>query len=146
IVLVVLLGTLLVRGNLIPGRGAASVPSRPVQIGANMKHLSLGVDWSANNRTLLLALQTNCHFCTESAPFFRRLAAASVGNARTVAVLPQSPDAAKQYLDGLGVRVDEIKQASLPGIGVTGTPTLMLVDSSGFVRGAWTGVLTSGGE
>jgi len=146
IVLVVLLGTLLVRGNLIPGRGAASVPSRSVQIGADMKHLSLGVDWSANNRTLLLALQTNCYFCTEKAPFFRRLAAASVGNARTVAVLPQSPDAAKQYLDGLGVRVDEIKQASLPGIGVTGTPTLMLVDSSGFVRGAWTGVLTSGGE
>jgi hypothetical protein len=146
IVLVVLLGALLVRGNLISGRSKVSVPSPSVQIGADMKHLPTGVNWSANGRTLLMGLQTTCPYCTESAPFFRRLTAAAAGKTRTVAVLPQPPDVAKRYLDGLGVRVDEIKQVSLPGIGVTRTPTLMLVDSSGLVRGAWTGELASDDE
>lgn len=146
VILVVLAGTLLVRGNLISGRHKASVPSPSVQIGADMKHLPIGVNWSANGRTLLLGLQTTCPYCTESAPFFRKLTAAAVGKTRTVAVLPQSTDAARRYLDGLGVHVDEIKQASLSGIGVSHTPTLVLVDSSGIVRRAWTGELPSEDE
>jgi hypothetical protein len=146
IVLVVLLGTLLIRGNFVSGRSKVSVPSPSIQIGADITRLPTGVNWSTNGRTLLMSLQTTCPYCTESAPFFRRLTAAAAGKTRTVAVLPQPPDVAKRYLDGLGVRVDEIKQVSLPGIGVTRTPTLMLVDSSGVVRGAWTGELASDDE
>jgi hypothetical protein len=146
ILLAVLLATLLVRGNLFPGRTGATVSPSSVQIGADMKQFPVGVNWSANDRTLILGLQTTCQFCAESAPFFRRLIAAAVGKTKTVAVLPQSPDVAKRYLDGLGVHVDEIKQVSLPGIGVTRTPTLVLVDSSGVVRGAWTGELASEDE
>jgi hypothetical protein len=146
ILLAVLLGTLLVKGDLTLGRARVSAPSRSSQIGTDMKHVPLAVNWSANDRTLLMSLQTTCHFCSESAPFFRRLTAAAAGKTRTVAVLPQPPDVAKRYLDGLGVRVDEIKQASLPGIGVDRTPTLMLVDRSGVVRGAWTGELASEDE
>ncbi|HEY9285591.1 MAG TPA: hypothetical protein VIP46_19225, partial [Pyrinomonadaceae bacterium] len=32
-----------------------------------------GIDWQKNGRTLLMALSTTCHFCTESGPFYQRL-------------------------------------------------------------------------
>src|SRR5689334_9402047 len=35
------------------------------------------VDWSKSDRTLVLALQKDCHFCTDSAPFYRTLVTAA---------------------------------------------------------------------
>jgi hypothetical protein len=47
------------------------------------------VDWAKNNRTLVLALQTGCNYCTESAPFYQRLVTeASNHNIPLIAVLP----------------------------------------------------------
>src|ERR1700752_4473118 len=34
----------------------------------------LPIKWDANQQTLVMALSSNCHFCTESAPFYKRLA------------------------------------------------------------------------
>ena len=58
-----------------------------------------------------------------------------------VAVLPQAVDDSRKYLEGEGVHVDDIKQTQLSTIGVTGTPTLLLVDGSGKVADAWQGKL-----
>jgi thioredoxin-related protein len=44
-------------------------------------------------------------------------------------------------LEGAGVHVDDVKQAQLSTIGVTGTPTLLLVDSTGKVANVWQGKL-----
>src|SRR5436190_19578106 len=30
------------------------------------------VDWGGSNQTILLALSNQCHFCSESAPFYQR--------------------------------------------------------------------------
>jgi hypothetical protein len=45
-------------------------------------------------------------------------------------------------LEQLGVSVDEVKQFSLEKIGVSGTPTLLLVDTSGVVKNFWVGKLS----
>jgi len=58
-----------------------------------------------------------------------------------VAVLPQAADEGRKYLDGEGVRVDDVKQATLSTIGVTGTPTMLLVDGKGTVAKVWEGKL-----
>jgi hypothetical protein len=58
-----------------------------------------------------------------------------------IAVLPQPIDEGRRYLAGLGVTVDEIRQAPLSSISVRGTPTLMLVNSDGVVIKIWTGML-----
>jgi hypothetical protein len=116
-----------------------------VQIQPGIKIGLSGVDWAKNGRTLLLAVSDKCHFCSESAPFYQRLAKQH-GKIRLVAVLPQPVDEGKKYLDGLNVNVDEIRQAPLTSIGIKGTPTLILVDENGAAVQAWRGKLTSDKE
>jgi hypothetical protein len=104
------------------------------------KLTSLDVDWKQNGQTLLLAISSGCHFCTESASFYKQLAK-DHRSTRLVAVLPQPINEGKRYLDGLGVPVDDIKQAELNSINVQGTPTLILVNSDGVVVDSWIGKL-----
>jgi hypothetical protein len=100
------------------------------------------IDWKQSNQTLLLAISSTCHFCTDSAPFYRRVVQTMGGTGtRIVAVLPQSIQEGKEYLKRLGVSVDEIRQVNLNSIGVQGTPTLLLVDNSGVVKNSWFGKL-----
>jgi len=112
--------------------------------------LSLGsVDWTKSKETLLLAVARDCHFCTESAPFYRRLIDETAGrrDLRIIAIFPRegTSDGAA-YLNELGVSLAEIKHAPLEAIGAKGTPTLVLVDESGRVVQSWTGRLTSAKE
>jgi len=60
-----------------------------------------------------------------------------------IAVLPQPVDEGRRYLEQLGVKVDEIRQAPLSSINVRGTPTLMLVNSDGVVIKTWIGMLAA---
>jgi hypothetical protein len=106
---------------------------------------SLDIAWNQNGQTLILALARNCRFCTESAPFYKQLSQ-SKGNTHLVALLPQSVDEGQEYLEQLGVSVDEVKQFSLEKIGVSGTPTLLLVDTSGVVKNFWVGKLSPAQE
>jgi thioredoxin-related protein len=103
------------------------------------------VDWQKNRQTLLLVLSTTCHFCTESAPFYQTLTKER-GDTRIIAVLPQTVNDGKDYLNKLGVSVDEIKQIPFSSIGIRGTPTLILVDNSGIVKDSWVGKLPNSEE
>ncbi len=61
-------------------------------------------------------------------------------------MLPQPVTEAEAYLKGEGVTVDEIRQSPLSDVEVSGTPTLVLVDSRGVVRSVWVGKLPSDKE
>lgn len=142
VVVALLLGVVLVRRYLLPG--AQTGGNLPDQVAAGTKLSLSGVDWAGNKQTLLLALSKGCHFCSESAPFYRRLAAERAGRSdlRLVAVLPQPVDEGRGYLDELGVSVDEVRQSALGSISVRGTPTLILVDGGGVVKQSWVGKLS----
>jgi len=140
IVVSVLLSVVLIKVFLVPQAGRPPVGGQ-LLVGLNLKQSLPGVDWAKNKRTLVLALSTQCHFCTDSAPFFQRIQKEAAKNVRMVAVLPQGVDDGRKYLEGQGVHVDDVKQAQLSTIGVTGTPTLLLVDGSGKVADAWQGKL-----
>lgn len=142
IVVAVLLGGVLVRRYLLPASPQPDMAER-VQIKPGTKLSLPDVDWGRSERTLLMVLSTNCHFCTESAPFYQRLAQekARHGSVSLVAILPQGGDEAQKYLSELGVPVDEIRQATLKDIPVRGTPTLILVDRTGGVVDSWVGKL-----
>jgi hypothetical protein len=98
-----------------------------------------GVDWSRNGRTLVLAVSTQCHFCKESTPFYRKLQEQVGKSLKTVAILPQSVAAAEQYLNGESVHVDQVRQVTLGDIGIRATPTMLLVNSAGVVTKIWVG-------
>jgi peroxiredoxin len=106
-----------------------------------------GIDWSKSKQNLVLALSTTCHFCSESADFYKRLVPdATRHGINVVAVLPQPPNSSRSYLNGLGVSVPEIFQSSLGSIDVTGTPTLLVVDAKGKILKAWIGKISGAQE
>lgn len=146
VLVAVLLGVALFKNYLLGGTARAVAP--PSGIAAGTKLSVEGMDWARNRRTLLLVLSDHCHFCTESADFYKRLAAdgAAHDGTRLVALLPQSVAAGRAYLEGLGVAVDDVKQAQPGAVGVEGTPTLILVNDAGEVTESWVGKLTHEGE
>jgi hypothetical protein len=108
------------------------------------KKLSLpDVDWSQSESTVIIALQSRCHFCTESAPFYKQLVSkqSAQSNQQLIVVSPEPSDTTKAYLVSLGVSIDKVRQADLQVIGVGGTPTILRVDSGGVVTNAWMGRL-----
>jgi hypothetical protein len=107
-----------------------------------------GVDWRAHPRTVLFLLSPQCHFCSESAPFYRRLTGdpALTKRFRFIAVLPSQVDESKSYLSTLKVTVNDILQFNFASWGVPGTPTIILVNSEGKVQGTWVGKLSAGEE
>src|SRR5260370_10840706 len=147
IAVAILLGAVVIRSFFFSrSQGQPQAPIQAIQPGT---HLSLpGVDWKANGRTLVLALSTQCHFCTESAPFYQGVAQerAKNSNLRLVAVFPQPIQEGQKYLKELGVNVDDVRQSQLETLGVSGTPTLIMANNQGIVDDSWHGKLSSDKE
>lgn len=142
----VVIVALLAVGLFVKGQLTRSTePHQIIPIGSKFEIKN--VDWGTSRATVVLALSTTCHFCTESAPFYRELTRyAKDKHIRTIAVFPQPfPDAAA-YLKNENVEVDEIRQSPLSAIQVSGTPTLLLIDLKGTVQGAWLGKLAAHSE
>ncbi len=99
-------------------------------------------NFSEKSKTLVLALSSNCRFCTESTPFYRRLIEeAKDKNIRFIAVFPEAVEDSTRYLNEHGVNGFEIKQASISSIEASGTPTLILTNNKGEVTNFWVGKL-----
>jgi rhodanese-related sulfurtransferase len=129
----------LIRGYLPGADGKADIvtPGSKLQV--------VGVNWAGQNESLVFVMSTTCHFCSESAPFYRRLTAALNQRAdlQVFAVLPQAVDEDRKYLESLGVPIREIRQADLKSIRVPLTPSLIRVNNAGQVLDIWTGRLSS---
>jgi len=102
-----------------------------------------GINWEANRLTLVLVMQVGCYWCEASAPFFQTMAKQeSAGHKfHIVAVLPQPTGKSLEFMRTLGLSLGDIRQAKLNSLGVSGTPTLLLVDHTGRIKSLWVGKL-----
>ncbi len=103
-----------------------------------------GYEWKKYDETLVLALRSGCHFCSQSMPFYQRLSHLEQGNrlrAHLLVVMPDPESTARPELSAAGVNVESIFGQPLASIRVSGTPTLLLVDSAGHLKDAWVGQL-----
>jgi thioredoxin-related protein len=125
-------------------RQIANKEVKPIEK-VNLPDVLPDVDWQKNRQTLLLALSTTCHFCTESAGFYQKLKRES-DKTHLLAVFPQSASEGEDYLKKLAVSVDEVRQVPFENLNVSGTPTLLLVGSNGEAVDSWVGKLTSNQE
>lgn len=151
ILVAILLGAILVNRYLLHPSSKEPSPlaqRETVQIKPGTKVSLPGMEWSNSRHSLLMVLSTNCRYCTESAPFYQRLAAekAQHRDLNLVAVLPQNVEESEKYLSEHGINVNDIRRATLASLGVRGTPTLMLVDSTGSVINSWIGKLPATAE
>lgn len=103
-------------------------------------HVS-GIDFPRSRASVLLVMSKTCHFCEESLGFYRTLAGEVQGRFDLLAVLPQPRPEAEAYLKAAGVPATQVASAPPAQVGVTGTPTLVLLDRSGKVQEVWIGLL-----
>jgi hypothetical protein len=140
IVVALVVAGALVKRHFLPtahgGRG------HPAELEAGQRIALDGVDWKANQQTLVMVLSARCGFCTQGAPFYQRLAhAAADRGVPVVAVFPHSEKEGKEFLSRLSVPVGSVRRADLDAVKVPGTPTLVLVNREGVVDRVWYGKL-----
>lgn len=115
-------------------------PTRTTPVG---KTIPLeGVNWKKKKQTVVLYLSTTCRYCNESVPFYQRLIKEkSEQGFEIVAILSQNPEEAKSYLKTHDLNLSQVFSSSLSSLGVTSTPTLLLVNQDGVVSDFWRGKL-----
>ena len=130
--------------------GSWEMPPPPYTAGEHIDSMPAVI---GQGRTLLMVLSSTCRFCSQSMPFYReiRTAAPSNGDAppRFVALhFPSdSNDTMKTYLESHAFQADEIVGLQRGMLDrVSGTPTLILVETDGTVIGSWRGLLNEVAE
>jgi hypothetical protein len=136
---VIVLVVIATRGNLFR-RSSAPATIGPIALVGTTINLP-GISLPQDQDSLLLVVPTRCHFCQDSLPFYQKLIPAIKDKVNVIAVLPQPKPEAEAWLSKSGVTGVQIASASPGSVGVTGTPTLLQVDSSGKVKAAWLGRL-----
>lgn len=97
----------------------------------------------SGSKYVVVVMSVGCHFCTESAPFYRDLQhTASEDRVQIYAALPDDLADSRRYLDGIQVPIP-VSQIDLRELRVVGTPTLFVVDRSGVVKRVWVGKLSA---
>jgi thioredoxin-related protein len=139
IIVAVLLGGMIAQKYLFSTPDGSSARVKPT-VG---KTLSLSdVNFSEKPRTVLLALQTTCRYCNESADFYKRLVEETKGrNIKLVAVFPTKVEDSARHLTELGVTGFEVKQSPISALDASGTPTLIITNDKGEVTNFWVGKL-----
>ena len=98
-----------------------------------------GIDFSVAPRTLIIALQTDCQFCQESMPFYRRLLERDTSDVQMVVAAPSTDRGIGDYLASENIVPDSIVFVGPTSLPVSGTPTLLLADPEGVVTHLWLG-------
>jgi hypothetical protein len=99
-------------------------------------------------QTVVLYLHPSCRYCTESMPFYRRLADLGRAQGSAMAVRFMSTvnlDELRRYLAAHALADVEVVSASPPP-GITGTPSVFVLGRDGRVVASYTGVLSSSQE
>jgi peroxiredoxin len=121
----------------------------PQQINpANLPRIAVGqrlngtnVDWAQHKNNLVFFLRKDCKYCRSIAPLYRQMIedTANRKNVMLLAVLPDSMEEAKQYLQSLDLPFDNVRSSPLSVFQISLTPSLLLLDDQGIVKGTWVG-------
>lgn len=137
------------------------VSVRGAFFGAAKPQLSLGlqkgktipslpaVHYAESPRTVLIAVNTNCTYCQESVPFYKKLVElekTTAKNSHVVAIFPNSEIEVTQFLSRNRLDITSVAAVNLSSFGITATPALVIVDSNGKIGDFWIGSLSADQE
>jgi thioredoxin-related protein len=101
-----------------------------------------GINYGNSAHTLLVAMNTQCGYCTKSIPFYNELAKLEQ-NSKTplhiVAAFPNQAEQVRQYVEQHQLKLESKDSIDFAQLKVAGTPTMILVDQSGHVIDFWVG-------
>jgi hypothetical protein len=137
----------LVLGYAVLTRYAASDPAVPrsVTVGDHLPKVA-GIDWNQHRRTLVLALNTGCHYCEESVPFYQKLAHQQLPDGddlEMIAAFPNEAETVRQFAAHEALPIRTVAGVPLDKLGIVATPTLILVNREGRVERSWVGILST---
>ncbi len=104
-----------------------------------------GYSWNSYPKTLVLALRRSCPYCKASLPFYKQLGDlenSGVLHSHLLVVMRSDESAGRSFLKTGDVEVQGIFGIDFDDLKVPGTPTLLLLNSSGVIEHAWVGQLT----
>jgi thioredoxin-related protein len=133
--------------NYYQGRQIAAQLQPGLQKGMTLDSLP-GLSYSNSPRTLLIAMNTQCSYCAASVSFYNQLAAVQKANSNThvVALFPDSAAAVRTYVEQKQLSLETMGEIDLSKIRVAGTPTMILIDSTGKILDFWVGQLSADAE
>jgi hypothetical protein len=100
------------------------------------------INWDQNEKTVVFFLMKDCKYCESSAPLYRQLIEeASKRNVKRLAILPNSVEEGRKYIQYLGLPIENVQTGSLLSYKIPGTPSVLFVDSQGTVRSVWIGAV-----
>jgi peroxiredoxin len=99
-----------------------------------------GADWAQNKKTLIFFLKKDCIYCDAVAPSYRQLIGeAETTNVKLIAILPNPVQVGREYVQSLGLPIENVQSGVLASYKIPGTPSVLVVDADGIVRGVWIG-------
>lgn len=135
-VAIIVVAVVVVKRFAFPPASPASLPRITTGERLNIP----GVDWKQNEKSLVFFLMKDCKYCKSSAPLYRQLIDdASKRNVQRLAILPNSVEEGKKYLESLDLRFENVQTGSLSSYKIPGTPSVLFVDKQGIVKGVWIG-------
>ena len=145
ILVALILGAVLVKKFLLTDT-TASQPKKDIAVGEKVNFEQ--INWASNKNTLVLVLSKDCHYCTESLPFYQKINQEIAKNpsVKIAAVFPQDVQTAQEYLKANNLDINQVYKGNPSAVGAGGTPTLILVDENGKVVETWFGKLMSSDE
>lgn len=146
LIVALILGLVLIQKSFFTNSSANNQSAR-IQPTIGSKVNLTDVNWSNQSKTLILALQTSCHFCNESASFYKRIIqTVKDKNIKLIAVFPTKIEVSSAHLNELGLSNMEVKQSPLGNLQTSGTPTLILTNERGEIINFWVGKLRTDKE
>ncbi len=123
-------------------------PKDPNEARVGSKISVSGVSWKVQSPTLVLALSAYCPYCRASAAFYRSLADAGRANGlHLVAVFREPASVFTPIKSSFGIEnISEVREGNFGQIGVSATPTVLLVNEKGIVQDLWRGQLSPSDE
>jgi hypothetical protein len=132
-------------------RQDVTVPARPpaVAVGATIAGAEKFNGDPPAKAVLILGLSTNCKFCTDSLPFYARLAAlepVKSGRVRLSVASVQEVDQMSSYLRLHNLSISPIVTFGQTSLRIAVTPTIILMSRDGTVLETWEGRLDARAE
>lgn len=103
------------------------------------------VEYAGASKTLLVAMNTKCHFCTESIPFYNSLVERHPGT-RILAVFPNDEGEVKEYARQQRLRLEAVAGVDFRALRIESTPTMLLIGGDGKILDFWIGKLSAANE
>jgi hypothetical protein len=121
-----------------PSAGSGFRKGAPVPVLPN-------VNYAGASKTLLIAMNTRCHFCTASIPFYNSLVERHPGT-RMLAVFPNDEGEVKEYARQQRLRLEAVGGVDFRALQIESTPTMILIGGDGKILDFWIGKLSEANE